>query len=383
MRADRLQIVEEEKIQTRHNGVRDVVTKRLAVDSEDGKSKYLLGVAEDITDRKRAVERIAHLANHDALTDLPNRPAFNERLNFTLERAAAASESFAVLCLDLDRFKDVNDVFGHAAGDALLGEMGRRLTAAAGGAFLARVGGDEFTLIVDGPQPDTAVALADRLMETVVDDFQFEGHRFRIGLSVGMAFFPSDGADAAALLGNADAALYRAKADGRGVFRMFEADMDKRLRERRALQKDLQSAVIRKELSLDYQPQALMSGDIVGFEALVRWHHPRHGLISPAAFIPLAEESGLIISDRRMDIAGGLPRGGVVAKADPDCSQPFTDPVPPRRSAQFDPFDSHGDRARRGTARARDHRRRAIRRLFARHLDPQAAEGAWREDRHG
>ena len=150
MRADRLQIVEEEKIQTRHNGVRDVMTKRLAVDSEDGKSKYLLGVAEDITDRKRAVERIAHLANHDALTDLPNRPAFNERLNFTLERAAAASESFAVLCLDLDRFKDVNDVFGHAAGDALLGEMGRRLTAAAGGAFLARVGGDEFTLIVDG-----------------------------------------------------------------------------------------------------------------------------------------------------------------------------------------------------------------------------------------
>jgi diguanylate cyclase (GGDEF)-like protein/PAS domain S-box-containing protein len=295
-RADRLQIVEEEKIQTRHNGVRDVMTKRLAVDSEDGKSKYLLGVAEDITDRKRAVERIAHLANHDALTDLPNRPAFNERLNFTLERAAAASESFAVLCLDLDRFKDVNDVFGHAAGDALLGEMGRRLIAAAGGAFLARVGGDEFTLIVDGPQPDTAVALADRLMETVVDDFQFEGHRFRIGLSVGMAFFPGDGADASALLGNADAALYRAKADGRGVFRMFEADMDKRLRERRALQKDLQSAVIRKELSLDYQPQALMSGDIVGFEALVRWHHPRHGLISPAAFIPLAEESGLIIS---------------------------------------------------------------------------------------
>ena len=243
LRADRLQIVEEEKIQTRHNGVRDVVTKRLAVDSEDGKSKYLLGVAEDITDRKRAVERIAHLANHDALTDLPNRPAFNERLNFTLEHAAATSEQFAVLCLDLDHFKDVNDVFGHAAGDALLGEMGKRLAAAAGGAFLARVGGDEFTLIVDGPQPEHAIALADRLMETVVDDFQFEGHRFRIGLSVGMAFFPSDGADATTLLGNADAALYRAKADGRGVFRMFEADMDKRLRERRALQKDLQLAV--------------------------------------------------------------------------------------------------------------------------------------------
>ena len=171
----------------------------------------------------------------------------------------------------------------------------RRLAAAAGGAFLARVGGDEFTLIVDGPQPDTAIALADRLMATVADDFQFEGHTFRIGLSIGMAFFPNDGTNAATLLSNADAALYRAKADGRGVFRMFEADMDKRLRERRGLQKDLQSAIQRNELSLDYQPQALISGEIIGFEALVRWHHPTHGLIGPMDFIPLAEESGLII----------------------------------------------------------------------------------------
>jgi diguanylate cyclase (GGDEF)-like protein/PAS domain S-box-containing protein len=295
LRADRLHIVEEERIHTRHNGVRDILTKRLSVDGDDGQSKYLLGVAEDITERKRAAARIAHLANHDALTDLPNRPAFAERLNFTLERAIATSDPFAVLCLDLDRFKDVNDVFGHAAGDALLHDMGKRLAAAAAGAFLARVGGDEFTLIIDGPQPDAAIALADRLMATVADDFQFEGHTFRIGLSVGMAFFPNDGTNAATLLSNADAALYRAKADGRGVFRMFEADMDKRLRKRRGLQKDLQSAIQRNELSLDYQPQALITGEIIGFEALVRWHHPRHGLIGPMDFIPLAEESGLII----------------------------------------------------------------------------------------
>ena len=145
-----------------------------------------------------------------------------------------------MLCLDLDRFKDVNDVFGHAAGDALLREMAQRLAAAAGGAFLARVGGDEFTLIVDGPQPDTADRARRPADGDRDDDFQFDGHRFRIGLSIGMAFFPSDGTDATTLLGNADAALYRAKADGRGVFRFFEADMDKRLRERRALQKDLQ-----------------------------------------------------------------------------------------------------------------------------------------------
>ena len=295
LRADRLHIVEEERIRTRHNGVREILTKRLSVDGDDGESKYLLGVAEDITERKRAAARIAHLANHDALTDLPNRPAFAERLNFTLERATATADPFAVLCLDLDRFKDVNDVFGHAAGDALLHDMGKGLAAAAGGAFLARVGGDEFTLIVDGPQPATAIALADRLMATVADDFQFEGHTFRIGLSIGMAFFPNDGTNAATLLSNADAALYRAKADGRGVFRMFEADMDKRLRERRGLQKDLQSAIQRNELSLDYQPQALISGEIIGFEALVRWHHPTHGLIGPMDFIPLAEESGLII----------------------------------------------------------------------------------------
>jgi len=296
LRADGLQIVEEEAVRTRHHGVRDLTTRRLAVDSEDGKSKYLLGVAEDITERKRAAARIVHLANHDALTDLPNRPAFAERLNFTLERAAAGGEAFAVLCLDLDRFKDINDVFGHSAGDTLLSEMAKRLTAAADGAFLARVGGDEFTLIAaDGPQPATAVALADRLLETVADDFEVDGHKLRVGLSVGIAFYPHDGASAAALLSNADAALYRAKADGRGVFRVFEAEMDKQLRERRTLQQELRSAVLRNELLLHYQPQALVSGEFIGFEALVRWYHAKRGVVSPATFIPLAEESGLII----------------------------------------------------------------------------------------
>jgi diguanylate cyclase (GGDEF)-like protein/PAS domain S-box-containing protein len=296
LRADGLQLVEEETVRTRYNGVRDLTTRRLAIDSEDGKSKYLLGVAEDITERKRAAARIAHLANHDVLTDLPNRSAFTDRLAFTLERAAVTGEPFAVLCFDLDRFKDVNDVFGHSAGDTLLREMAERLSSAAGGAFLARVGGDEFTMIAaGGPQPASAVELADRLLETVAEDIEIEGQKLRIGISIGIAFYPNDGTTAAALLGNADAALYRAKADGRGVFRVFEADMDRKLRERRTLQQDLRSAVLHDELMLHYQPQALVSGEIVGFEALVRWHHARHGLISPATFVPLAEESGLII----------------------------------------------------------------------------------------
>lgn len=293
--ADHLQIAGEETVHTRANGTRDLMMKRLAVDSADGTSKYLLGVGEDITERKRAVARIAHLANHDALTDLPNRPAFAARLNFTLEHATANNEPFAVLCLDLDRFKEVNDVFGHSAGDALLREMSNRLSAAADGAYLARVGGDEFTLIVEGSQPATAVAVADRLLETVAEDFDVEGQRVRVGLSIGIAFFPDDGATAATLLSNADAALYRSKAAGRGVFRVFEADMDRRLRERRTLQQDLRSAIIRNELMLHYQPQALISGEIIGFEALARWRHAVHGQISPATFIPLAEESGLII----------------------------------------------------------------------------------------
>jgi diguanylate cyclase (GGDEF)-like protein/PAS domain S-box-containing protein len=295
LRAGR-QVVEEVAIRTSHRGQRDLLMKRLPMNGEDGKPRFLLGVAEDITERKLAAARIAHLANHDALTDLPNRPAFAERLDFTLERAAANRESFAVLCVDLDRFKDVNDVFGHSTGDMLLKEMARRLTAAAGGAFAARVGGDEFTLIqVDGAQPGAAVALADGLLETVASDFEIEGHTLRVGLSIGIAFFPNDGADAATLLSNADAALYRAKAAGRGVFRVFEPDMDKRLRERRILQQDLRVAVDRNELVLHYQPQALIGGEIVGFEALARWRHPERGMVSPGTFIPLAEESGLII----------------------------------------------------------------------------------------
>ncbi len=288
--------LDDHPINTPGNGVRLASSKRIAIRGADGQPKYLLGVIEDVTERKLAEARIAHMAHHDTLTDLPNRAAFNECFDATLERAAAAAEPFAVMCIDLDRFKEVNDVFGHPVGDALLYQVSRRLQAAAAGAFLARLGGDEFIVITaDGSQPDNAAQLADRLLAAMNAEIEIEDHHLRSSLSIGVAIYPNDGGDATTLIGNADAALYRAKSDGRGAIRFFEAEMDKRLRDRRALQHDLQSAVARGELILHYQPQALADGEVVGFEALVRWQHPTRGLVPPDAFIPIAEESGLII----------------------------------------------------------------------------------------
>src|SRR5262249_47635784 len=165
------------------------------------------------------------------------------------------------------------------------------------GEFIARLGGDEFIIISrGGSQPATAVDLAERLLVTFANVLDIAGHRLRTGLSIGVAIYPTDGTDATALLANADAALYRAKADGRGTIRCFDADMDQRLRERRALQHELRVAVEKHELVVHYQPKALTDGEIVGFEALVRWQHPARGTIPPGVFIPLAEESGLIMA---------------------------------------------------------------------------------------
>ena len=281
---------------TPHNGNRYVTSKKLAIMGDRGEPEYLLTVIEDITERKRASDQIAHLAHHDALTDLPNRAAFNQRLTDTLARSSTKGETFAVLCIDLDRFKEVNDVFGHSVGDALLRQVAQRMQAVAPNEFIARLGGDEFTVIVgDNPGPAKVAALADRLLATTADEIEIDGCRLRMGLSIGVAIFPMDGNDVTTLLGNADAALYRAKAEGRSAIRFFEAEMDKTLRERRALQHDLRSAIEQGEISLHYQPQARMGREIIGFEALVRWQHPTRGSIPPAVFIPLAEENGLII----------------------------------------------------------------------------------------
>jgi diguanylate cyclase (GGDEF)-like protein/PAS domain S-box-containing protein len=290
-----LRAVEEHLFERPDGSKRLLTTRKLLVRGEDNTAQYVLTLSEDMTDRKLARDQIAHMARHDTLTDLPNRASFNDQLAAVLE-SASSDTMFAVLSLDLDRFKEANDVFGHAAGDVLLCETARRLGEAADGAFLARLGGDEFALIVaEGTQPATAEALAERLMAAMALDMTVGEHSLRIGLSIGIAVYPSDGKDATALLANANAALYRAKEAGRGTIRFFEAHMDAHLRDRRALQHDLRRAIEHGELALHYQPQARIGGEILGFEALVRWHHPSRGVISPGTFIPLAEESGLIM----------------------------------------------------------------------------------------
>jgi diguanylate cyclase (GGDEF)-like protein len=239
---------------------------------------------------------IAHLAHHDPLTDLPNRIALGVRLAETFDQAQASGKSFALLTVDLDHFKEANDVFGHAVGDELLCAISRRLQAAARGAFVARIGGDEFTLILaTGEQSAGAEAMADRLLEAFTQDFEIRGQKIPVGLSIGAATYPKDADDSVALQANADAALYRAKADGRHMVCFYHPDMDRHIRERYLLQHDLRSAISHDQLRLHYQPQATIDGEVFGFEALVRWEHPKHGLVPPGTFIPLAEQNGMIV----------------------------------------------------------------------------------------
>ena len=237
------------------------------------------------------------MAHYDTLTDLPNRATFNESLDATLDRAKAGGKGFAILSVDIDRFKEANDTYGHLVGDRLLCEAASRLQKAAEGAFIARIGGDEFMVIAaTGEQPAAAARLAHCLLTTFEDDFEVEGHRLKLGMSIGIAVYPTDGSDTKTLMTSADAALYRAKAETRGTAMFFEPEMSVRLRERYALQEDLRSAIERDELLVYYQPQKRISGEAVGFEALLRWLCPKRGMVAPATFIPIAEESSLIIS---------------------------------------------------------------------------------------
>jgi diguanylate cyclase (GGDEF)-like protein/PAS domain S-box-containing protein len=296
LRTQELQTIGEHLVHTPHNGTRILTTRNLSIPDENGEPRYLLSLAEDITERKQAEARIQHLAHYDALTDLPNRAAFVEDLARAIDAAKLNKESFAVLSIDLDGFKEVNDVFGHAVGDDVLRQMAEQLRGFAPDAYLARLGGDEFTLITpNGDHPALAEILARRLHAAVAIDLERDGQHLRVGISIGVAIFPADGTDATTLLNNADAALYRAKAAGRGKTRFFEIEMDNRLRERRAISNELSSAIARNELCLHYQPLAKIDGEVIGFEALLRWQHPQRGMVSPATFIPVAEESGLIM----------------------------------------------------------------------------------------
>jgi diguanylate cyclase len=252
----------------------------------------------DLRDRKKAEEHIHFLAHHDSLTGLPNRNSFNDRLDWEIEAHKASRRSLAVMCLDLDRFKDVNDLFGHGAGDALLQKVAKNVTEILDqNQMMARLGGDEFAIIaMNLDDPSIAGQIAENIIQSLRDAADCSTPTALVSASVGIAIYPKDAGDSRGLLTHADTALYRAKNDGRGVYRFFEAAMGAEVQHRRMLEHDLRNAVTRHEFRLVYQPQARIdTGELIGFEALLRWRHPQRGDIPPDVFIPIAEESGTIL----------------------------------------------------------------------------------------
>ncbi|MDX5411414.1 MAG: EAL domain-containing protein [Thauera sp.] len=268
-----------------------------AVRAADGTTRHYIGMFSDISEQRMAEERIRHLAHHDALTDLPNRTLLNDRLGVAMDHARRSAQPLALLFIDLDRFKYVNDSLGHPLGDRLLQTVAQRLRAVLReGDTLARLGGDEFVVLVEGlAGPEDAERIACKLLQALQQPAVLDGHELFVGGSIGISLFPQDGDTIEALVRRADAAMYRAKEAGRNTFRFHTDEQASRSRERFELEHGLRHAVQRGELRLLYQPQAhCRSGALVGVEALVRWQHPERGTITPDRFIPLAEEIGLI-----------------------------------------------------------------------------------------
>jgi diguanylate cyclase (GGDEF)-like protein len=252
---------------------------------------------EDITERQRAAQGLAFLAHHDALTELPNRALFQERLSEAIAMTRTGVHC-ALLCLDLDRFKVINDTLGHPTGDELLCAVAGRLSSIIREAdTVARLGGDEFAIVQTGlTSAKQAAQIADRIIAAVRQPYDIGGHRIAVGVSIGIAMTPADGTTPETLLKKADIALYLAKAEGRGTWRFFQPEMDARAQELRLVEMDLRNASPTEDFALHYQPIIdVRSGRVTGFEALIRWNHPHRGLVSPADFILLAEETGLIM----------------------------------------------------------------------------------------
>jgi len=253
--------------------------------------------AMDITERKRAEARVAFMAHHDALTALPNRILLRQRMDGMLGRMRRSGAGFAVLCLDLDNFKSINDTLGHPFGDLLLQAVAKRLSGELRAQdTVARLGGDEFAVLqADVDQPEIVIDLLERLQKLIGEPYDIDGHHVTVDASIGVAVAPWDGEDPDRLLKNADMALYRAKAEGKGAFRFFEPEMDARVQARRLLEMDLRTALRTDAFEVHYQPLVdLETGEVRSCEALIRWPHPARGMIPPTEFIPVAEETGLI-----------------------------------------------------------------------------------------
>ncbi|MDO6413116.1 EAL domain-containing protein [Sphingomonas sp. BIUV-7] len=258
----------------------------------------LVVVVRDLSERVEAQRRVLHVARHDPLTGLPNRLLFMERLESAVARTARTHGKTALLYIDLDGFKSVNDVFGHTKGDqVLIGTASLIETTLRSGDTLARLGGDEFAIVQsDGDQPEAAERLARRIITEIERGYGNGRGDVSLGASIGIAIAPDDSSEPAVLVRHADIALYKAKEAGRGTYRFFESAMDEALQERHSIEADMRNALAAGEIFLVYQPQMNAdTGEITGFEALVRWNHPERGIIPPDAFIPVAEQSGFIV----------------------------------------------------------------------------------------
>ena len=302
--------IQEEVIDTRTKGRRILNTKKITLRDESGEARYLLGLSVDITERKEAEKRTFRLAYYDSLTGLPNRQSFLERLDREVRGARTDGKKLAILFMDLDGFKGINDTMGHNTGDLILqwaadrlhksirpNDMVSRVEADQVEVELARLGGDEFTaLIPDIVNVEDALRVAHRIREQMRRPFLLEGREVVLTASIGIAVYPDDGEDAATLLKHADTAMYHAKDKGRDNCQFYSASLTQRAQKRLDLESNLRQAIDRNEFSLVYQPQFdLASGRIHSVEALIRWNHPTDGTISPMDFIPLAEENGLIV----------------------------------------------------------------------------------------